>query len=241
MTRSTSGRLFVLTLVATGFLADAALARAQIVDQEQPVIDVSVGDAVLGGPANQQLAQVFTAGRSGLLTAVEFPLECGSFSGPTTGTITLAVRDVIDGVPGDGVLSSSTFDPVAFPLYWPNDYPPYLRLFQLAAPVAVTAGLQYALTLRFETSGDTNCAVPQGPEGDSYAGGDGWYRENGPFGWAPLGSRLDLPFRTLVEPSSVEEPKISVLHNGHWICVSRSALAAHLRHRDTTGLPGCRR
>jgi hypothetical protein len=180
-----------LGAVAILLLGAASAAQAQAVDQEQPLIDGSVGYFVLGGPNNQQLAQVFTAGRTGLLAAVEFPLSC---SDDSAGAITLEVRNVEAEVPGDAVLSETTFQPGAFPPFWPNDLPEYLRRLTLSEPLPVTAGVQYALVLQ---SLDASCGLAQGPEGESYSGGDGWYRDNGPWGWGPLGSRFDLPFRTL--------------------------------------------
>ncbi len=223
--------------VAIVLLGAAPTAQAQVVDQEQPVITTD-GNLALGGYYNQQLAQVFTAGGTGLLGAVEFPLECSSYDTPA-GTITLEVRSVESGMPADTVLSTTTFHPGAFPPFWPNDFPPYLRRLTLSASLPVTAGVQYALVLQFASPNETNCAVASGPEGDPYAGGDGWYRENGPWGWVPLalGSRFDMPFRTLMQ----EESRTSVFHKDQWICIDRSSLDDHLAHGDTVWMPGCRR
>lgn len=218
--------------------AASSAVNAQIVDQEQPIIDATVGDMALGGFYNQQLAQVFTAGRSGLFVAAEFPVECSNFSGTPAGTIMLELRNVEAGLPGATVMAAGTFDPAAFPPFWPNDFPPYLRRLTLSAPAPVTSGMQYALALRFVSLNDTSCAVSQGIEGDAYLGGDGFYRENGPYGWAPLGSRLDMAFRTLMQ----EEGRTSVFHkNKQWICIGRSSLPDHLAHGDTKWSPGCRR
>ena len=53
----------------------------------------------------------------------------------------------------------------------------------------------------------------------------------------PLGSRVDLPFRTLVE---VDSPKLSILHEGkQWICVNASSLGGHMAHGDTVWFRGC--
>lgn len=239
MCRHAFRRLEVLAAASLLCLGLTSAASAQVVDQEQPVIDyLTVGDMALGGYYNQELAQVFTAGRTGFLEAAEFPLECVNFAETPAGTITMDVRNVQGGVPGDTVLSSATFDPAGFPGYWPNDYPPYLRRLALASPVALTAGMQYALTLSFQTPNGTSCGVASGPVGDSYLGGDGAYRETAwPF-WAPLGSRLDMPFRTLMQ----EESRTSIFHKDRqWICVDRSALPAHLGHGDTVWTPGCAR
>ena len=231
--RSIAGPLLLPLLLV------ASTAGAQFVDQEQPVMDyTSVGDFVLGGFYNQELAQVFTAGRTGLLAGAEFGLECVNVAEATAGTVTLDVRTVEGGVPGSTLLTAATFDAAGFPGYWPNDYPPYFRRLELSAPVPVTAGIQYALTLRFTSANGTSCGVAAGPEGDPYPGGDGSYRENGPWGWVPLGPRVDLPFRTLME----EESRTSIFHKDQqWICVDRSALPAHLGHGDTRWAPGCGR
>lgn len=239
MSRRTYRKASELVAVIAALLCLAeGMANAQVVDQEQPIIDSTVGDAALGGFYNQQLAQVFTAGRTGLVTGVEFPIECGNFVTAPGGIITLEIRNVIGGLPGDTVLATTTFHPAAFPNFWPNDYPPYLRRMTLSNPTAVTAGEQYAATLQFATDNETFCGVSQGPEGDSYYGGDGYYRENGPYGWAPLGSRLDMAFRTLMQ----EDSRTSVLHKGkQWICINRASLGDHLGHGDTVWMPGCLR
>src|SRR5436190_8009933 len=194
----------------------ASMAGAQVGDQEQPVMDyTSIGDFALGGFYNQELAQVFTAGRTGLLAGAEFGIECVNFAEAPAGTITLEIRVVEGGIPGPTLLSAAAFDAAGFPGYWPNDYPPYFRGLPFSDPVAVTAGVQYALTLRFTTANGTSCGVVAGPEGDPYPDGDGSYRENGLWGWVPLGPRVDLPFRTLME----EESRTSILHKDQqWIC-----------------------
>lgn len=191
----------------------------------------------LGGFYNQQLAQVFTAGQTGLLVAAEFPIECINFQEPPAGTITFEVRTVEAGMPTATVLSTSLLEPASFPSFWPNDFPPYLRRLMLSAPIPVVAGEQYALILQFAASNATSCGVAQGPEGDSYLGGNGWYREDGPWGWGPLGSRFDIPFRTLMQ----EPSRTSVLHKKQWICIDRSSLPDHLSHGDTLWTPGCSR
>jgi hypothetical protein len=236
--RKNARRYIVGVGVVTILLAmGGSTARAQVIDQEQPVIDTTVGDLALGGYYNQQLAQVFTAGRTGLLVAAEFPLECVNFYDAPAGTITLEVRTVEAGIPTDTVLSTSLFQPAAYSAFWPNDFPPYLRRLIFTTPVPVVAGAQYALVLQFATSNGTSCGVAQASEGDSYLGGDGWYRENGPWGWAPFGPRVDMAFRTLMQ----EESRTSVLHKNHWICIDRSSLFDHLTHGDTVWMPGCTR
>lgn len=212
------------------------MARAQIVDQEQPEMDyTSVGDMTLGGPGDQRLAQVVTAGQTGLLVAAEFALECRNYEAAPAGVVTLDLAIVEAGMPGAVVLTT-TFDPVEFPGYWPYDWPPYFRRLMLGSPVPVTTGSQYALVLRFTSSNGTICGVVAGPEGDPYVGGDGWYDDIEPWGWAPLGPRRDIPFRTLMQ----EPSRISVWHKDRqWICIDRAALQAHQGHGDTKWVAGC--
>jgi hypothetical protein len=216
--------LFVLLIGVRPVAAQA------VTDQEQPVIDASVGGFAVGGFYHQYLAQVFTAGVTASLVAIEVPLSC-----QPTGTVTVQIVTVANGVPTPTTLSATSVPADAFPSSWPD--PPSLRRIYLGTPVALTAGQPYAFTL----GADTDCGLFQGPEGDPYAGGDGYAIDdvNGGYGtaWYPLGSRVDLPFRTLVE---VDSPKLSILHGGEqWICVNASALGGHLAHGDTTWFRGC--
>jgi hypothetical protein len=58
--------------------AEVFLVRADVIDQQQPAIDISVGGLAIGGNSQQKLAQVVTCGFSGLLTEVRFPIACES-------------------------------------------------------------------------------------------------------------------------------------------------------------------
>lgn len=225
--------LGVLLVPFAGFLPAAT---AQVVDQEQPEMDcTSVGDLTLGGPFDQRLAQVFTAGQTGFLVAVELGVECRNDEGIPAGTITLDITAAEGGMPAV-VLRTTTFDAAAFPEYWPSDWPPYFRRLTLATPVPVIVGTQYALTLRLTTSTPTVCGVIAGPEGDPYPGGESWYEDIGTWGWVSAGPRNDLPFRALMQETS----RISVWHqNRQWICIDRSALQGHQTHGDTVWIQGC--
>jgi hypothetical protein len=206
------------------------LGAQTVSDQEQPVIDAAVGGLVVGGFYHQYLAQVFTAGVTASLVAIEVPLTC-----QPTGTVTVQIVTVTNGVPASTALSTTSVPADAFPSSWPDA--PSLRPIYLGTPVALIAGQPYAFTL----GADTDCGVFQGPERDPYGGGDGYAIDdvNGGYGtaWYSLGSRVDLPFRTLVD---VNSPKLSILHRGEqWICVNASALGGHLAHGDTTWFRGC--
>jgi hypothetical protein len=129
---------------------------------------------------------------SGALRAVELAVGCDSQS-----DLTLEIQGVgTDGQPNgvlmvppkviDGALLTSAFR--------------FTRI-ELDQWVDVAAGQRLAIVL---LSGHPGCASAQGPAGDPYAGGDGWFdaRPNAP-GWVCMcefaGSPFDLPFRAWVE------------------------------------------
>jgi len=171
---------------------------AAVVDQQQPVIDDSVGGlAIGGGPlSDQKLAQVFTVGLAGYLTEVRLPIACDGGD-----PLILEIQSVAAGLPDGGVLRSQTYDGAGLPSFAPD--PPQLRPFTLAVPLPVVAGQQLAIFLYSPLPGA--CGVFQGPVGDPYPGGDGYFDAlpNLPRQWLPLGpplgDRSDLPFATLVD------------------------------------------
>lgn len=173
-----------MSLFATIAFAEAAVATPRI-DQEQPGIELTVGGLALGGPSAQKLAQVLTAGLSGALEEVRFPVACSS------GDLRIEIQGVTDGEPS-GFLLTSELIPGAS-LSGPGSS---FRSLVLSPPVAVTAGSRLAIVL----STDGSCGVFRGPAGDPYSGGDGFYdsRPNQP-GWLRLTERLDLPFQTIVD------------------------------------------
>jgi hypothetical protein len=67
---------FPLAAVIAATVAHATPA----IDQQQNVIDSTVGGSAIGGGSAQQLAQVVTAGTSGFLTEVRFPVACDAGS-----------------------------------------------------------------------------------------------------------------------------------------------------------------
>jgi hypothetical protein len=90
------------TVLLMGTLASTA-ASTSTVDQQQPVIDVTVGALAIGGASEQKLAQTITAGVSGALTMVRFPVACN------TGNLFVEVQGVTaSGVPDGTTLASQT-------------------------------------------------------------------------------------------------------------------------------------
>lgn len=156
-----------------------------VLDQEQPLIDTSIGAAVID--SKEMLAQVVTAGVTGILTEVRFPVGCES------GDLIVEIQEVTEGIPNGVVLTSQTIpgksilDPWSF------------SSLVFSAPVFFSAGSPFAIVLR--SAGF--CSVRSGPRGDPYPGGDAFFNSLvNNSRWVPLGDfgGSDLPFQTLVVP-----------------------------------------
>ena len=169
--------------------------KKTVVDQEQPMVDATVGGLSIGGASEQIVAQVVTAGLSGTLRAVGLPVACD-----TAATLVVEIQgvDAATGQPDHLALTTETLAGAAMPAFFPA--PPTLRPLVFSTPVAFAAGDQFAVVLK----SPGQCAVFQGPVGDPYPGGDSWFdaRPN-PLGvWVEISlgaGRSDLPFETFVE------------------------------------------
>jgi hypothetical protein len=177
-------------------IGDACQTIGPTVDQEQPEIDHdhNLGTLAIGDTSQQTLAQVVTAGLTGDLVEVRFPVFCSS------GDLTLEVRNVSDGLPGNSVLRSQVISGADLPPFAGS--PPDFRALHLESPLNVSQGDKFALVLK--SSGA--CGLHQGPEGDLYAGGDAFYDtwDTDPEVWASFENdtgRLDLPFQTVLQYS----------------------------------------
>jgi hypothetical protein len=169
------------------------------VDQEQTVIDQSVGGLAIGGFYDQKLAQVVTAGRTGLLTEVRAPVSCQSDV-----TFILEIQGVTDAKPDGHVLSRTLIPGASLPS---GPESASLRSLPLAAPVFMVAGTPFAIVL--DATGPTlfdYCGSFQGPRGESYEGGQLYFdsRPNAVGVWVcncEFGPNYswDLPFQTWME------------------------------------------
>src|SRR6266478_2181008 len=153
------GALLVFT-AALLILHGHRVSAAPVIDQEQPVIDPSVGGVAIGGSSQEKLAQVVTVGLPGLLREVRFPLACGS------GDLVVEIQGVVAGTPNGVVLTSETIPGSSLP-----SVGAVFRSLLLSAPVSFSAGDVFAIILR--STGE--CGVFQGPIGDSYAGGNAFF------------------------------------------------------------------
>jgi hypothetical protein len=158
-----------------------------VIDQQQPLVDKSVGAASIGGGSEQKLAEVVTAGISGALLAVKLPI------GASTGSLVVEIQGVTGDEPNGTVLTSNVFDSSNIPAEEADGF----RRFMFSSPADFTAGTRFAIVAR--SPGGSFCWY-EGPEGNPYPGGDGFYdsRPNAPGVWVRLGGRVDLPFKTIV-------------------------------------------
>src|SRR4029077_13733152 len=107
---------------------------AASVDQQQ-LMRSAVSGPLGGTTANQKLAQVVTAGRTGILVEVRLPVTC---------TVGAALSVEIQGVtaagaPDGNILSSVTVQPGPLP----SDGS--LRAIALTAPITLAIGTQFAI------------------------------------------------------------------------------------------------
>jgi hypothetical protein len=167
-----------------------AVTNASLVDQQQPLVDRTVGGIVLGGQSDQKLAQTVTAGITGALTGIHLALECSSYQ------FRVEIQAVgADGRPNGGVLGSPDYPAIV------RDAEGWARI-ELSEPVFLTAGTRFAIVL----SSFGGCVSFRGPIGNPYSGGNLFFdsRPNAPGVWVcvcDFGSaeRWDLPFKTIVD------------------------------------------
>jgi hypothetical protein len=196
---STASKLLIGLLLL--FFFQNSVHATPLIDQEQPVIDTSVGGLTIGGGSQQILAQVVTTGLSGILTEVRFPVAC--VAGDLVVEIQGVVPDAQGGRPNGVVLTSQIIPGTSLPPFFPSPGFATLRSLVFSEPVSFSAGSHFAIVL----SSAGQCGVFQGPIGDSYSGGNEFFdaRPNPVGVWVCIcnfaGHRFDLPFQTLVEPT----------------------------------------
>jgi len=159
-----------------------------VIDQIQPDVDTTVGGVGIGGASAQQLAQTVTVGRDGKLVGIFLPIGCDS------GRLVIEILNVEGDGPGNTLLYRRRIDaPQLAPIG------PVSRLFRIDPGLPLAAGDRLAVILRNPTG---SCGLFQGPVGDAYAGGEGFFQAlPNPPGWVPFSeteSHLDLPFMTLI-------------------------------------------
>jgi len=178
-----------LALLALSTSANAAPSFGSAIDQSQPVIDSTVGGLAIGGNSTQKLAQTVTVGLAGRLAGMYLPIDCES------GRLVIQIRDLNGNEPGDVVLTQRRIRAARL-----GAVGPVFRFFRIGGGLSFAAGDRFALVL---TNPRGTCAIFQGPLGDSYAGGEGFFDAlPNPAGWVPFSdteTRLDLPMMTVMQ------------------------------------------
>lgn len=181
----------IALVLGVAFAAPAAAGPPTLqVDQQQPVIDAAEGPLAVGGPSEQKLAQTFTVGLDGRFAGVGLAIGCAD------GRLEVEIQGTTATGEPDGVaLVRRTYSGASLPGTVPATFEP----LRLPRRLAVAPGDQLALVLVNATG---SCGVASSPDGDSYAGGRGWFdaRPNPPawLPFSPLSPEDDLPFQTIV-------------------------------------------
>ncbi len=200
-------RLLTCALVLALLLAQLPVRSARA-DAPVPVLDQSFTSptnaaAEINGPT-RYVAQTFTAGLTGALTAVSLDVQSTSAY-----SLRLQVHDVTNGLPNATILSDV--------YVWSGG------AVQSAAPLTllidvgtlyVQAGHQYALVVQYDGTGSPGHAEGSwlGASGDAYSAGGAFQTNDESFiDWTPL--PLDLHFKTYVVPN-VPVHDLSVTFDG---------------------------
>ncbi|MEM9233086.1 MAG: hypothetical protein AAGA69_02470 [Pseudomonadota bacterium] len=186
-----------------GYLAAATAllgaAQAQTIDQSQPLFDEDGTITAIGGSAEQKLAQTFTVGMDGDLTAIDIPVACA------VGRLVVEIQgQTLSGEPDGIPLASALVDFID--INGPGT--DFERIF-LSRDLPVSVGDKLALVLSNPMG---SCGLLDAPAGDTYSGGEFFFdaRPNPP-GWIDNKQffatnpeiPLDIPFRTVMASGAV--------------------------------------
>jgi hypothetical protein len=188
-------RLSIVAFAAVLLVAPGTAKAQGTLDQSQT--DGQGGWLVISGGTD--VAQTFTAGRSGNLVRVDLLLQL------TPGTLPeeplfVEIFGVSDGEPSGDLLAATAIFPPAVPIS------PDWRTLVFNRPAPSSAGTQYAIVASAR-------GVPPGQgyrwffgAGDPYPGGERLFKTLVPLPgpWLPIGG--DMAFRTYVEPPAVGAP-----------------------------------
>jgi hypothetical protein len=162
-------------------------------DQGQLVIDNAANTLAIGGADSQKVAQVVTPDSTGQVVEIKMPVGCD-------GTDLRVEIESVDAV-------GKPTPPVRLAQRTPNSQVPSppdgtFRDLNLGGGFSVTAGTRFAIVLSVVDPAKS-CGVQQGPVGDLYGYGDGWFAAlpNPLDVWEPISlgtDRFDLPFETFV-------------------------------------------
>jgi len=142
------------------------------------------------------------------------------------GNLRISVTDTIADAPGNTILASVVVAAGDLPASFPTGVVFSSIVFD--TPAFFSVGDQFSIVLECEGSpGSCQGAYVQGPVGDPYPGGNGWFdsRPNQVGVWVPIGSRADLPFQTFVlgsaaGPAMGERPTVTLAPGVHTITLT---------------------
>jgi len=166
--------------------------------EEQPVADANLPLALYPEGEGQNLVQTFSVDKNRWeMGYMELPVGCASGV-----LLQFRIREGIDGpvLYAANVIGLPEVVDGTFQLL--QTYDPFGD-----GPIRLRKNTEYAIELASfpgEGATETTCGMASGPAGDSYAGGQGFYRDpvNSPTDWLPLTSgapddQHDLPFAVL--------------------------------------------
>ena len=171
----------ILGPLAALLLSTSAIAAPQL-DQSNDVL--SGGGTAIGNP--DIVGQVVKAGRSGVLTSVDFSLR--KFS-DTLGNVTIQIRGVSDGKPNATILGAKVFPVTAI-----AQLPAGFTSFDIESlNLTLSAGDSFAIV--FSIADHSGTPFPIGLTGDTYPDGNLYSLFGGNWG----SFSQDAGFRTFVE------------------------------------------
>jgi hypothetical protein len=188
--------LLAITACAVALLLSSTARAAPIPSELDQSFTSSDNVAFIIGDCCDFVGQTFTAGRSGALTAVAVDVYHATPSEPEA-PLRLEIRNVEGGLPGDEVLAEVVLA---------SDNAPLSQLNALPEPVAVSAGVQYAIVASLVDPTLETRAGWIGGSGALYPGGGACLLFEG--SWT-CDEELDLHFQTYVAraPTSKDECK----------------------------------
>ncbi|MGE5072065.1 MAG: hypothetical protein ACM3MF_01440 [Anaerolineae bacterium] len=199
-------RLLPLALMLSLLMAllPAAAAHAANPIEDQAFTTPTNATARIDGCCGE-VAQTFTAGATGVLTAVSVDVTATALAGP----LHISLHGVTDGLPNDTRLGQNYL--------WENYYTPIgsasITLLINIGAAYVEAGKQYAIVVDYDNSGPYGEQAGEwaGATGDHYPGGAAYVSPDNNFtSWTLAGAPdLDLHFRTFIDPT-VPQTDISI-------------------------------
>jgi hypothetical protein len=215
-------------VIAPCAIAPAA-ALAGTLDQQQPGTTATA----ISVYADQSVAQTFTAGVSGGLDQVD--LLFGTSGGTPTTYLSVEIRDVSAGAPGDMILASHSLPASAVPAL--ADFVP----ITFSPPAPVLAGTQYAIVAYASNPNPSpgySWSTAFSAMTDFYAGGATLTNPVAPpsGAWTGFGGFSDGAFKTYVVPSPPAAAATPPAPTGR-----RAAALKKCKHKPRKKRKSCRR